>query len=334
MGATQSAAPAPVPAGLAPEPEPVPELFDQDVTKPRRTLHGFLLALALLVLAAVLGLVLVVFHQSSRPAYPVGGLVGMDVGEARNRIATYGWKVKEVHEKNDQQPLDKVFKTDPASGNLAKGQAFTLYVSDGPTPSVLPTLVGEKLASATAALKKLQLQVTQAPPQFSETAPAGTILAFTVAGQQVPEGAAVDKGSTVSVVVSAGPKPRTVPSLTGQAPTPAEQALKRLGLVPAKGPDVFNALVPKGRVAVTQPSAGAKVPKGAKVTYQLSKGADLVVVPNLTGLRLQQAKATLARAGLTLGKVSGDPAGPVYSATPGSGTKVLRGTAVTLVLFP
>ncbi len=333
-GVPVGSAPTLVSPGLAPELPPARELFDSDPTRPRRTLRRFVLALLFLALAAVIGVVVVVFHQASKPTYPVAGLVGLTVGEARNRIAIYGWDVREVHEKNDTQPLDKVFKTDPASGELAKGERFTLYVSDGPTPSVLPPLVGQKLNAATAALAKLQLHVAQGPPQFSETVPAGTIVGFMVSGQQAPEGASVDKGSTVTVVVSAGPQPRTVPRLTGQAPARVEQALKALGLVPVRGPDVFNPLVPKGFVVATQPAADAKVPKGAKITYQVSKGPDLVVVPKLVGLKLPQAKAALAKAGLILGKVTGDLAGPVYSSTPVAGTKLVRGSPVALVLFP
>ena len=116
------------------------------------------------------------FRGMDTPSYPVEGLVGLEVGEARNRIATYGWDVTEVREKNDTQPLDVVFKTDPSSGDVAEGEPFVLYVSDGPTPSVLPPLVGQPVDAATAALAELQLTLVVSGQQFSETAPANTIL--------------------------------------------------------------------------------------------------------------------------------------------------------------
>jgi serine/threonine-protein kinase len=335
VAAAASPTPASGPPALPPEAAgAAADLFDQDAGRPRRTLHRFLIALVVLVVAAVVGVVVVLFHDNAKPSHPISGLVGMEAGEARNRIATYGWNVDEVHQKSDAQPLGKIFRTDPASGMLAKGDRFTLYVSDGATPSVLPPLVGQKVAAVAATLARLKLPMTQGPKQFSETAPAGTVMAFTVAGQQVPAGTSVDKGSPVTVVVSAGPRPRTVPSVAGRSAAQAEQTLKALGLVPVRGATVFSPTVPVGAVAGTAPGAGASVPKGARITYYLSKGQDLVVVPPLSGLNVAQARAALAAAGLRLGTTSGDQNGPVFRATPAPGTKVPRGSAVSVLLFP
>jgi eukaryotic-like serine/threonine-protein kinase len=315
-------------------PEPVLEMFDPDADRPSRTLRAFLLTLAILAVAAIGGIVALFFGHTSTASYPVDGLVGLEVGEARNRIATYGWEVKEVREKNDTQPFNVVFRTQPAEGELQKGRPFVLYVSDGPTPSVLPTLVGQPVDAATAALAQLQLTLTQAGKQFSETAPAGTITAFTVGGQAVPEGASVEKGSTVSVIVSAGPQPRAIPQLAGLPPAQAEQALKGVGLLPSRGPDVFNNAIPVGAVAVSNPPAGTQAPRDSKVVYQLSKGPDLVVVPKVAGMSLQQARAALTKAGLALGSTSGDPNKTVLASTPAAGSKAPRGSAIALQLVP
>jgi serine/threonine-protein kinase len=315
-------------------PPPQLDVFDQDVDRPSRTLRGYLLAILVLVVAAGVGVTALFLRTSNASSYPVDGLVGLQVGEVRNRIATYGWEVREVREKNDTQPLDVVFRTDPESGELREGRPFTMYVSDGPTPSVLPPLVGESVDDAKAALAALELTLAPAGQQFSETAPAGTITAFTVGGLAVQEGASVEKGSTVNVVVSAGPEPRTIPQLAAMAPAQAEQALKALRLVPVKGEDVFNPLVPSGAVASTNPPAGTKVPRDSKVVYQLSKGADLVTVPNLVGFNVQQAKTALAAAGLAAGTIKGDPSWPVLSTSPVAGTSVPRGSAVAMQLFP
>jgi serine/threonine-protein kinase len=125
-----------------------------------------------------------------------------------------------------------------------------------------------------------------------------------------------------------------VPPLAGQPPAQAEQALKALGLVPARGADVFSSTVAAGLVAVTNPAQGASVPKGSTVTYQVSKGADLVTVPAVAGLSLQQATAALTAAGLTVGPLVGDRTKPVAAATPATGSTVARGSAVGLTFFP
>ena len=53
---------------------------------------------------------------------------------------------------------------------------------------MLPALIGQPVDAATAALAELQLTLVPAGQQFSETAPAGTIMAFTVGGLAVRGG--------------------------------------------------------------------------------------------------------------------------------------------------
>jgi eukaryotic-like serine/threonine-protein kinase len=325
--------PAPAAATIAVAPMARSELYDQDAARPHRTLRAFLIVLAVLAASALLGIYVLVFHKASTTTHPVEDLVGLQVGEARNRVATNGWNVTEVRQKNDSQPLDVVFKTDPASGDLAEGKSFVLYVSDGPTPSVLPNLVGMPVDQATATLNQLQLPLVVAGQQFSETAPLNTIVAFTVAGQAVPAGASVDKGSTVDVIVSAGPEPRTIPQLTGLPPDQVEQALRGLGLVPVRGDDVFDSVVPAGMVAASNPPQGAQVARDSTVTYQVSKGADLVTVPNMNLFTLQQATNALAAAGLTVGPITGDPSRVVVASSPPFGSQAPRGSAVGLTFY-
>ncbi len=311
----------------------IPEMFDQDASRPRRTRNGFLIVLAVLAVAAAIGVAALVVRRSTESSYPVEGLVGLEVGEARNRIATYGWDVSEVREKNDTEPLDVVIRTDPASGDLDEGESFTLYVSDGPAPSELPPLGGQRIEVAMRALADADLKLSVAGQEPSETIPAGTILSFTVAGQQVPERSMVDKGSTINAVVSSGPAPRTIPALAGMTPAQADAALKALALVPARGEDVFADGVATGQVAGSTPPAGTAVPRDSTVTYQVSKGPNLVKVPVLNMMNLQQATAALTAAGLKVGTVTGDPNRAVVIATPPAGSSVPRGTAVALTFF-
>ena len=289
--------------------------------------------LAVLAVAAIVGAGVLLFHRSPTPTYPVDDLVGLPVGEARNRVATNGWNVTEVRQKNDEQPLDVVFKTTPSSGDLAEGESFVIYVSDGPTPSVLPPMVGMPVEQVMTTLAPLDLKLVVSGQQFSETAPLNTVVAFTVAGQTVPEGAAVDKGSTVNVIVSAGPEPRTIPQLAGLPPDQVEQTLKGLGLVPARGEDVFDPVVAAGLVAASNPPQGTQVARDSTVTYQVSKGADLVTVPNLYLMTLQQATAALNAAGLTVGPIVGDPSRAVVASSPPFGSQAPRGSAVGLTFF-
>jgi hypothetical protein len=59
-----------------------------------------------------------------------------------------------------------------------------------------------------------------------------------------------------------------------------------------------------------------------------------VEVPNLLGLRLDQARGSVESAGLEFGGVSGDPAGLVSDQSPRAGADVPRGTVVSVTLAP
>jgi len=69
----------------------------------------------------------------------------------------------------------------------------------------------------------------------------------------------------------------------------------------------------------------------------VSKGQDLVSVPPLGGLTLQQATDALTSAGLTVGTVSGNPDGVVVGAQYKGvevlpGQQLVRGSAIDITL--
>ena len=79
------------------------------------------------------------------------------------------------------------------------------------------------------------------------------------------------------------------------------------------------------------------MPRGGTVTVVLSKGPDVVAMPDVANLLLQQAQNTLSSAGLSVGTVSGNADGVVVSATVNGqpvpvGQQLRRGTSVDLSL--
>ena len=82
----------------------------------------------------------------------------------------------------------------------------------------------------------------------------------------------VDSGSTVSLVVSSGPAPVTVPDVRGLPEGAAIESLSRAGLDPERGPDQPNDLVPPGSVVNTDPAPGSSVRRDSRVVYLVSSG--------------------------------------------------------------
>ena len=131
------------------------------------------------------------------------------------------------------------------------------------------------------------------------------------------------------MAVSGGPRPRTVPNLAGKTYDQAAASLQQLGLTAVRA-EAFSDTVPKDQVISTTPARGASVDKGGKVTVTISKGPDLVVVPNVKGKNVQQATAALQQAGLGVSNVFGPPTKNVFDTDPAPGAQVKRGSSVNL----
>jgi eukaryotic-like serine/threonine-protein kinase len=157
--------------------------------------------------------------------------------------------------------------------------------------------------------------------------PAGTVIRL---GEGAP--ARLPKQSEVPLVVSSGPAPRTIPTgLTNGTYEAAVAAVEGVGLVPRRL-DEFHDRIPAGQVVGTRPQGGTQVARGSTVDVVVSKGPDVVKVPAVTGLTLDQATARLEEAGLAVGEVFGPANGRPFSTSPEAGASVKRGTTVDIYL--
>jgi len=247
-------------------------------------------------------------------------------------ISENGWDVQVQRQRTDDQPYGNVFNQDPLTGKLKKGAVFTLWVSDGPMLHAVPELKGLTQDQATATLQGLKLKLNVAGQAFDENAAPGTVLDWIVDQQRVPAGSQLETDKTVDVVVSAGPEPRTVPQL---AKIPYDQvvaALQQLRLQVNRAEDQFNDSVPAGAVIASNPPAGAQVVRDSIVTVVVSKGPDVVPVPDLKGMTIDQATAALQQGQLALGQTAGPGTGTVIAFNPPAGTPAKRGSTVNILL--
>jgi serine/threonine-protein kinase len=271
-------------------------------------------------------------QEAATPSYPVPNLVGLEASRAENIISPNGWEIVRVEERSDEAEEGRIFRQDPTTGELEKGETFRMWVSLGPTLSPLPDLAGKTREEAQALLDEQKLVMNVAGEQFDEVAPAGTVILWGVGGQALPPGTEVVKGTTVDVILSGGPAPRQVPDVVNQPFDAAKATLEGLQLVVARGDDVFSDSVAPGNVVSTSPGAGQSLPRGETVTVVVSKGPDVVTVPAIGGLTLPEAVAALQQNGLAPGEVAGPDAGKVVAFAPGEGKVVRRGTTVNILL--
>jgi len=214
-----------------------------------------------------------------------------------------------------RDPLLRYQSAEELRQDLAKALApdESSFVDDEEATLVLPP---ETLKTATPAKSKRNLR-----PLFITL---GVILAAVLTGLAI---------ASLSFNRFAQVK---VPDVTGLSYQQAAATLLKKGLK-VKKEEEYSDKVKAGFVISQNPSAAAEVKKGATVYLTVSKGSELVKVPNLIGQSLSQANLTLDRLKLNVRNISRD-----YSDTiaedliilqrPVAGAKVKKGSFVDLVL--
>ncbi|MGW7028645.1 Stk1 family PASTA domain-containing Ser/Thr kinase [Streptomyces xanthophaeus] len=128
-----------------------------------------------------------------------------------------------------------------------------------------------------------------------------------------------------------------VPHLLGKTEKQARGQLNAEGLAVKGISQKFSNSFERGAVMDTDPPAGKRIRTNGAVALTISRGPEVVAVPNLKGRPLEEARTQLTEAGLAPGQVtqafSQDIAqGAVISSDPAGGEKRAPDTAVALVV--
>jgi eukaryotic-like serine/threonine-protein kinase len=196
--------------------------------------------------------------------------------------------------------------------------------SKGPPPVAVPSVTGDPLKKAKGAMRNAGLRVS-VKHRFDGRVPVDHVIS------QQPTTGRIPKGSTVSLVVSDGPKPVPIPDVRGTA---QDKALKVLG---AKGFEVvieeaFSKQVTPGNVVGTDPTAGTDLPPGETIVLTVSLGPEYFDCPDFFGMSVDEARAMAQQHGLELTAlpVPGSSGNDVVSQIPGGGTRIRYGSTVTV----
>jgi len=155
-----------------------------------------------------------------------------------------------------------------------------------------------------------------------------------VVDQDPEPGTEVDEGSTVTLEVSKGPGNVNVPSVEGLSQAQAIKDLTRSGLKAVTDSEPSDT-VRRGFVIRTVPKGGALVTKGTRVRLFVSSGPEQVAVPGVVGLTRSSAESRLEGEGLDVAvqeQPSDQPVDEVTAQSPASGTRVDKGTQVTITV--
>jgi serine/threonine-protein kinase len=156
---------------------------------------------------------------------------------------------------------------------------------------------------------------------------------------QKPEsGKIVKEGRTIYLFVSGGDQVLSVPVLKGKSVRDARLSLERIGLKLGKIDEVPSTH-PKDMVFDQQFVEGTKLRKGQSVgiTVSIGKGSGDIIVPDLIGKSLTEAKNILSDSTLSVGKINYQISSTLLPNTvldqyPAPGNKLNTGNAVDLFI--
>ncbi|MGH3441032.1 MAG: PASTA domain-containing protein [Nitriliruptorales bacterium] len=160
----------------------------------------------------------------------------------------------------------------------------------------------------------------------------------------VPEGVVISHdpeatarlGSTITLVVSAGPRMTTVPQVHDQTLDDALETIRNAELEPEVA-EQFSEEVAEGRVIATDPEAGTDIAEDSPVEVVVSKGRRPIKVPEVIGATSDAAFAAIKDVGLQpviVAEVYDDdrPEGHVVSQSPDADATLHRGDRVELTV--
>jgi len=250
-------------------------------------------------------------------------VVGLEVAEATRDLQDRGLRVRTGKPVASDHVHEGLVATQSVDGGERARRQDTVVIQ----PSlgiVLPDLAGRPADAATGRLDELDIRFEE-EPATSVDVPTGAVI------QTRPDqGTVLKADDVVAVVVSAGKPKVEVPDVAGRRAEAAEAALADAHLE-VRPERVFDDDVPEGRAVGTDPGSGSEVPWGSAVVLRVSKGPDLVEVPQVVGLSKKEAEQRLREAGLEAHYVF--PVGSrVVEQSPGPGEKAKRGSGVRLLL--
>ncbi|MBI4513316.1 MAG: PASTA domain-containing protein [Gemmatimonadetes bacterium] len=194
----------------------------------------------------------------------------------------------------------------------------------------VPDLTGREREEARRLVEERGLLYVETDTLHHPSVPAGRVVAQDPLADQWAVG-----GAEVRVTVSLGPARRPLPNVVGLRHEVATLALSQAGFEAVLS--WVDAQAAVGEVVGTRPAPGTPLELPAEVTVLVSAGPEQVVVPDLVGRSLAEARSALQRLGLRLGRVMTDPGsdaapGTVLAQTPLPGTGASRGDSISLAV--
>jgi serine/threonine-protein kinase len=307
------------------DPEMLGDPKAQIAAKPKKRRRILAALLALLLIGGVGAWSQLVGNRVSTP-----DVQGLTVAKASLILHQSGLEASVTKTFSETVAIGTVINTSPTVGSkIRKGASVALVVSKGKERYIIPSaLIGSDPNGAQSALAALTLTVSNQLQTYSDTVARGKVV------RTIPSiGSIVRRATPITLVVSKGPAPVSVPALQGSTVAQATQRLAKIGLKLDVVDEIFDDATLAGQIISANPNSGTQVLRGTTIGVTVSKGPSLIPVPNVVGMGADQAEAALQEAGFTVirhNRLGVVVFNSVYSQNPGSGTSAPRGSAITI----
>ena len=272
-------------------------------------------------------------QQTDSEMVKVPDVTGKTYEEAQKELNKYDLGIHKSTAPSDTVEKGKIISQDPADGKkVKKHTTVNVVISSGEEAktTTIPNVVGMSEADAEKALQDKNLVVKKGDPVYSDDVEQGEVVSVSPS-----EGAEVKEGTTVTLVISKGNQPATVPKLTGKSQSDAEAALSQAGLS-GNATEDYSDTVEEGVIISQDTDAGKEVSKGTTIGYVVSKGPKMTVVtvPSILSFDKNAAEKKLKEAGLVPEYLGEDDSvneygqGQVSYQSISAGTQVEKGTTV------
>jgi serine/threonine-protein kinase len=196
----------------------------------------------------------------------------------------------------------------------------------------VPDVTGKTVAQATQTLTPLGLKLSVTKQVIDASKPKGTIVS-----QNPGAGEKLEKDGTVEVTVSQGTQTVSVPNVVGLTQDQAAAALTAVGLKQGDTTQAYSSVVESGKVVSQSPNGGQQASKGSQVSLVVSKGSQMISVPNVNGMAQDAATQSLTSAGFkadvqTQNTSDTTQVGRVLNQSPAAGEMIAKGATVTIVV--
>ena len=303
------------------------EQYGQAANKPHSRRGRNLLIVAVLV-ALLAGIATWYFTDLRYDETPV--LIGSteEIAKANAEKAGFAFEI-ERRDFSETAPAGTIISTDPEPGQkILPGDEISAVVSQGPDRVTIPEgdLTGLRISAAKKELAAQDLVLGKRTPVYDEKIAKDLI----VRADGVTSQDQLKRGTAVDVLVSRGREPIAIRNYVGEPLAAAKNALERAGFQVTYTRD-WSDTVPSGRVVSQTPPDG-KGFRDDTIALSVSKGPEMITIPDVRGMKKSEARAALEAAGFKVYGVYIPLAGNyiVRRTAPGPGEKAKRGDTITI----